>query len=315
MISSLCNSSSPAAELPAVQWEQSCCNLCGADGAELYHRERVRYFDDLLDFRIVRCPHCGLVRTDPRLAQRNATYLCTEPDVADLEAHARAKAKVFREGIRRIIGWQKRLGMEERGSLLDIGCGSGHFLAEAQEHGFTVCGIEPASQPARYAAERFGVRVIDSDVLDVELSRESFDVITAWDVLEHVPDPKAVLSRCAAWLKPGGIMALRFPSAAWQKTKAVLFGRLLRISRPAFAPTIHLYFFNADTFERMADQVGLEVLQVRTTRTEANTGSWMLDLFKMGANAAVRIIELLNGRHIGNLEVYCRRRQTHLRDE
>lgn len=298
------DSASPS--YPAVRWEKVACNLCGREEADLYHRERLAYFDKRLDFRIVRCRQCGLVYTNPRLAHHNATYLLAgHDDDAAMETHARTKRKVFESALDEIERQRQRLDGSAGAKLLDIGCGSGHFCAAALRHGFQVCGIEPAEAPARYAAERLGVEVIAGDVFEVEMPTGQFDVITAWDVIEHVADPRAMLRRCVEWLRPGGIMALRFPSARWQKIKALILHQLLSSKRAAFAPTIHLTFFSEQTFAQMAQQVGLEVLRTVTTPAEANTGKAAIDAAKILSHKLIRALEIVSGSHLGNLEVYC----------
>jgi len=294
--------------VPPVDWEYVPCNLCGRDDTELYHLERLPYFEEVLDFEIVRCRHCSLVYTNPRLSDHNATYLLASSDDTDqIEQHAAAKATVFETALDEIISLQAEQDRRTPGTLLDVGCGSGHFLARAQKRGFDVTGIEPVKIAADYAANVLHMPVIQQDILQSELTPNSFDVITAWDVIEHVNDPRAVLAQCVKWLKPGGIMALRFPSSTWQKIKGAILHGLLSSSRAVFSSTMHLYFFNEQTFTTMAHDVGLEVIHTKTTPAESNTGSTIFDGIKVISNHVLRTMESLSSKHFGNLEVYCRK--------
>ncbi|MBL7183339.1 MAG: class I SAM-dependent methyltransferase [Anaerolineae bacterium] len=72
--------------------------------------------------------------------------------------------------------------------LLDVGCHIGVFLGIAQERGWAAWGIEPSRWAAREARGR-GLQVIEGTLDDVHLAGESFDVITLWDVIEHLTDP------------------------------------------------------------------------------------------------------------------------------
>ena len=307
-----CESNQAFRTSPPIRWEWVPCNLCGRDDPEQFHQERLNYFNTVLDFQIVRCRHCGLVYTNPRLSDHNATYLwgsCDDPDT--IEQHGRVKGPVFDKALNRIELLVHRtdnaLGnMPPR--LLDIGCGSGHFLAAARHRGFEVCGIEPARIPADYAEGTFHLPVIRHTILDTELPEEQFDVITAWDVIEHVSDPRAVMSRCVRWLKPNGIMALRFPSAHWQKFKGLILHRLLASERAVFAPTMHLYFFTAHTFARMCRPLGLKVERIQTTPAEKNTNHFLLDRIKVMTGALLRSLDSLCQSPLGNLEVFCRRK-------
>jgi 2-polyprenyl-3-methyl-5-hydroxy-6-metoxy-1,4-benzoquinol methylase len=295
--------------VPPLQWEHVSCNLCGQSESHVYHRERLPYFGSDVDFEIVRCDHCGLVYTNPRLSDYNAAYLwgSTESE-EEIESHARAKTAVFRRAIDRIKYWQSQNGLEPGGRMLDLGCGTGHFLHAAQAQGFTGCGIEPADVPARYAADRMGVEIMQANLYTADLPEGKFDVITAWDVIEHVSDPKGMLENCYRWLKPGGILALRFPSSTWQKIKGVILHEILSSPRPSFAPTIHLYFFNEKTISRLCEETGLKMLEIKTTLAETNSDSRLVDSIKVISHGLVRCLESACRRRLGNLDVFCQKR-------
>jgi len=303
------NQNNPADQL---QWERVNCNLCGADDTEIYHRERLPYFEQMLDFQIVRCRQCSLVYTNPRLADHNATYLYgSDFNPEQIEAHAHAKQNVFERALNEITTlYQSNPQPDETShspTLLDVGCGSGHFVSLARKHNFRASGIEPTTASARYATEILNVPVHIGPIADIELPPQSIDIITAWDVIEHVADPLAVMQRCVTWLRPGGIMALRFPSSTWQKIKGLILHNLLASRRPVFSPTMHLYFFNVRTFSQMAHKVGLTVLKAKTTPAEANTDNQLLNYAKLTSQLFLRTIETAGGKPIGNLEVYCRK--------
>ena len=291
---------------PELIWEHPACNLCGGTEAEIHHREKLGYFGQAVEFTIVRCRGCRLVYTAPRLRACNEPYLQAEP-AEWIETHAQAKLPVFRAGLRRLKKLQENLRMSPRGRLLDVGCGSGHFLNLARRQGFTVYGIEPAAPYAEYAREKFAVRVMAREIGAAELPAGFSDVITAWDVIEHLGDPAGALRQFRHWLTPGGLLALRFPSAAWQKLKATVLHNCLHSARPAFGPTIHLYFFSPETIRRLADRCGLEILAIHTTLPEANTGSRLADGAKWASYGLLRAAETLCRRRWGNLEVYLRK--------
>ncbi len=293
---------------PPIQWEQVPCNLCGHDEPQVYERERVPYFDTELEFQVVRCSHCGLVYTNPRLSDANAVYLLDEDYTdQDIEDHARAKEPVFRTALEHLQSLLHGNGSENRHMLLDIGCGGGHFMKLAQQQGFNVAGIEPAPQPAAYAHRHFGLEIFQSTIEETDLPPDSFDAITAFDVIEHVTDPKAVLQRCVSWLRPGGMMALRFPSANWQKFKATVYHMIPGCRQWSFGPAMHLFFFSQKTFSRLAVESGLEPLEFRLTPMEFGSTGSMRDNLKKVCGAAFNAVYKTTGCIPGNLEVYCRK--------
>lgn len=294
---------------PDIRWETVPCNYCGRDDTRIYHRERLLYFGRPLVFTIVRCRRCGLVYTNPRLTEHNATYLLdASQDPAAIEAHGRAKRPVYAGALNEIEALGKGPNDGRARTLLDVGCGTGHFLEAARRRGFEVAGIEPAPASAKYAVEQFHVPVYETDVFTIDLPAERYDVITAWDVIEHVSDPRRFLQRISRWLKPRGILALRFPSAPWQKIKGVILHQILNSSWPSFGATMHLYFFSETTIAGMMQTAGMDMVRAKTTLAEANSQNAYINRMKKASQAALRGIEYCSGKKLGNLEVYGRKR-------
>jgi SAM-dependent methyltransferase len=97
------------------------------------------------------------------------------------------------------------------GRLLDVGCGNGSFLLRAQDCGWKVEGIEPDPMAAERGAGS-GLKVHHGNILDYCAPGEGFDVITLSHVFEHLHNPKEVLERCLALLKPGGTLWMSMPN-------------------------------------------------------------------------------------------------------
>ena len=95
------------------------------------------------------------------------------------------------------------------GRLLDIGCGTGSLLKEASKF-YDCTGLEPSDRAAD-AAESAGFQVIRSTVENAQIPDDAFDVVTMDAVLEHVPDPVAVLQQIHRILRPGGIVVIKVP--------------------------------------------------------------------------------------------------------
>jgi len=97
----------------------------------------------------------------------------------------------------------------EKGRLLDIGTGTGAFLEVARKSGWDVCGVEPSDMAARSARNK-GLDILERiDDLD---TNSSFDVITLWHVLEHLPDLKEAVQKIKLLLKPGGVLIIAVPN-------------------------------------------------------------------------------------------------------
>jgi SAM-dependent methyltransferase len=111
------------------------------------------------------------------------------------------------------LTWVREAG-SPAGRLLEIGCASGWFLAEARAVGYDVTGIEPAAEMAASARERSGADVQAAMLEDAALPAGGFDLAVAWHVLEHLAEPRAALAAVRAALRPGGRLLLELPNVA-----------------------------------------------------------------------------------------------------
>jgi 2-polyprenyl-3-methyl-5-hydroxy-6-metoxy-1,4-benzoquinol methylase len=153
------------------------------------------------------------------------------------------------------------------GTLLDVGCGNGRFLAIMHALGWHVHGIEPDERSAELARQSSGARV-DAE-LDEELYGPGyFDVITMNHVLEHVADPAPVLQRCFRLCSPGGLIGITVPN--WLALGHRVFGRHWY----ALEPPRHAIMYEPATLERVMEQAGFEVAIVRTTSVREWAVSW-----------------------------------------
>jgi len=99
------------------------------------------------------------------------------------------------------------------GSLLDIGCGEGYFLAAAGRAGWNVTGCDYLPEGVTRTAALIGAaRVAHADACDLPFPAESFDVATLWDVIEHLANPAAAISEARRVLRPGGLLAFSTPN-------------------------------------------------------------------------------------------------------
>ncbi len=120
--------------------------------------------------------------------------------------------------------WDRRYAMLKRiraveaaygappGRLLDVGCATGAFLSVARDRGWDGVGLEPHPEAARYARQRHGLFVLPLPLEAAPFRSGAFDVVTLWDVLEHLPDPRRALRELARLLRPGGLLVLSLPN-------------------------------------------------------------------------------------------------------
>ncbi len=156
--------------------------------------------------RHVRCQSCQFIYVNP-----------IEQAVRINEAYSQREstdAPVIRETRLRAAQEQVRLiSRREHGSyLLDIGCGEGFFLFNASRAGYDAKGVELSRDAADYARTEFNLDVQAKPFEELRFPENCFDVITMWQVLEHVPYPRAILEEAHRILKPRGLLALSTPN-------------------------------------------------------------------------------------------------------
>jgi 2-polyprenyl-3-methyl-5-hydroxy-6-metoxy-1,4-benzoquinol methylase len=225
------------------------CNLCGRDVSRGVHNIS----------RLVQCVGCGLIFVNPRppleelAGQYDDTYFhCAEPTFGGYEDY-----EADREDIRRTFRGRLRLlePLVKASSprLLDAGCATGVFLEVARDAGWAVEGLDISAYAVEQATQRgFGVR--RGTLPDPSIPSGSFDVITLWDVIEHVPDPAAIVAECHRLLRPGGVIAMSTPDAGSLPAR-ILKGKWLGFR----SIDEHLYFFSRATMEAMLARAGFRV--------------------------------------------------------
>jgi len=235
------------------------CNLCGADNTTPV--------TEIDGFHIVRCRHCDLVYVNPRYREEHLQEIYTEAYYDHdgikngLEFFGYDDYLADEENIR--ITFAKRLRTIERyankGKLLDVGCATGFFLDLARSGGWEVVGSEVSRFGVQYARERLGLDVRLGTLKELQFDAQTFDVVTMWDVIEHVVDPMGELQEVWRILRNGSLLSLITPDVG------SLVARLLGSRWEEFRRVReHIYFFSRRTMTEMLRRTGFEVLRIES---------------------------------------------------
>lgn len=184
----------------------------------------------------------------------------------------------------RLRGFAQRLKLltkitgRDRGRLLDFGCAVGLFVKVAADAGWDAWGYERSKWAASYGRQTYGVRIIEPDGSGTLPFDQPFDLVTIWDALEHLEDPRSVLTDVSRVLRPGGVVALNTVNASsWG---ARLAGQQWR----HLAPPHHLQFFSLRSLHQLLAACGMRIIRTevsgvmlqarRTTSTPTPLARW-----------------------------------------
>jgi 2-polyprenyl-3-methyl-5-hydroxy-6-metoxy-1,4-benzoquinol methylase len=143
------------------------------------------------------------------------------------------------------------------GSVLDVGCGFGHFLLTGKELGYGVRGVEMCRENAEFVEKRFGIPVWQGDFLEYPES-ELYDVITMWDALEHMGQANKVVEKASCLLKRGGLLVVQVPQAD------SIIARMLGSGWWAMGPD-HANYFSKKTMRILLEKNGLAVKRIQSS--------------------------------------------------
>jgi len=255
---------------------QSHCAACGTQGQVIHDQQRDRLFEAPGVWSIRQCTStaCRLAWVDPmpeagELGKFYTSYYTHGAGDAADEDSATASAGVASPGLARsllaaiipgrrlqFLSGLMHLADMPPGRVLEVGCGSGHFLAQAAAAGWRALGID--FDEAAVAAAR-AIPGVDAQVMDMHdpaLDGERFDAIALNNVIEHLPDPDRVFARCHELLAPGGRVVMVTPNIEAQCHKA--YGEMWR----GLEVPRHIYIFSAKALRKFAADAGFRKIQV-----------------------------------------------------
>jgi SAM-dependent methyltransferase len=217
-------------------------------------------------YRLVRCDRCNLVFQDPQPSEEVlARSYYHDPGFS--EALLGTLRQITLQRAREKLPLIQAIGAARPGlRVLDVGCSSGAWLEVAASEGMVAAGVEVGETTAEGARGRgLDVRTGTLEQAFPDGSEERFDLITFWDVLEHLRDPRRELTIAAGLLAPGGLVAATFPNVqGWypRATHRLLAKRTGVWEYPELP--VHMYDFAPDTARRLLDRTGYRAVALRT---------------------------------------------------
>lgn len=242
------------------------CPVCKSKNAKLLFKSNLRNKDSSITVlrsdlkntisglkkhgRIVECKKCRLIYTNPRedLRLLMSGYESVE-DIGYLQSKKYRKElnKFHLEKLRKFV---------KNGRLLDVGCFCGFFLEEASRKGFVSYGIEPSDWARKYAKSK-NIKILGKTVKDI--GNRTFDIVTLWDVIEHLPNPRKDIETLKHHLNENGYIIIGTPDISNFLVK--IFGD----NHPFFV-RMHITLFNPQNLKYLLQECGFEVKKVYNYR-------------------------------------------------
>lgn len=190
-----------------MKLEDVSCGVCGSNEAEfLFEADNFRLRVTNQRFGLRRCRSCGLVYTSPRPAVDEMGAFYQDAYYAGDRSAGTARLNEYFGEER--VAYARRF--KATGRVLDVGCGAGVFLEQMLRAGYDAYGVEPFGS----LGEDNGLRdrIYRGGLGSCSFPAGSFDLVTLWHVLEHVPDPMDTLRQVRRLLKPDGVLLLEVPN-------------------------------------------------------------------------------------------------------
>lgn len=237
------------------------CNLCKSSEFELRFKGNIdlnssdRFSQYTWHGDLYRCKSCGLVTQKLVHSVDEIIALLKEEKYLD---ETIGNLIIEEKGVqfRKLISLMKRTSELNNARLLDVGANTGVFLQEYKTYSGNIQGIEPSEEAAATAKKLFGHNVENAVIGDAHLDDNTFDIITMWDVIEHLYDPRNDLETLFEKLKPGGVIFISTHDVSdW-------FAKVMGEHYPAYMYQ-HFFHFSHKTLTLMLENAGCRVLDLK----------------------------------------------------
>ncbi len=247
------------------------------------------YFLTQENFSIWQCKSCVLLFTNPIPKGQNLGKYYESPDYLSHDTSSSGVIGKLYQFLRKVnIARKYKIvtNLKNSGNILDIGCGTGELLNYFQNQNWSCLGIEPNEPARKFAKAHYNLRVEEEQSLET-IPSQSFDIISMWHVLEHVPDVNERIIQVKRILKNNGHLIIALPNpisrdADYYKT----YWAGLDVPR-------HLYHFSPQAFENLANRHNLEIIHTLPLKMDAYYVSLLSERYMKNTMPVFRA--LLNG--------------------
>ena len=228
------------------------CNNCGSESLKLHTKTKCSWSN--LDLNIVICTNCNLVFSHPK---PNKSLGLKYFDDAYSNAPGFENHSYYRDHKNIFIRNKNRFELVKRSNppnsnILDFGSGQGHFLKVCGDNNWNAVGIELSRAAIDVGKKLFNVNILDSTE---NLPKNHFGVITLWDVIEHLQNPKETLLMLETFLHEDGILI-------FETSNIDSYDYLIKKRKWSYWDVDHYYYYSHRTLSYLLNSLGFEIINV-----------------------------------------------------
>ncbi len=239
------------------------CPLCKS-GRFLNYAEITDHAVSKENFILCKCSNCELIFTNPRPFEEEINPYYNFPEYYSHEDNTKNLTQWIYQKVRN-YNISKKVNfinsLQNKGKLLDYGCGTGEFLKAAKKQGWKVIGVEPNEKARNQANQKLKGKTKGS--IDDIKKDQSFDVITLYHVLEHIHKLRKTTKKIINHLKPNGYVVIAVPNhTSWDAKKYGKYWAGWDVPR-------HLYHFNSTSIEQFTKEFELTLIEVKPMKFDS----------------------------------------------
>lgn len=286
------------------------CPWCKSNEFTLYVEARDWRHSIPGNYNLYSCARCGLIMQIPFPSwEKISTYY---PGNYVSFQNTNREEDWFSYTIKR-LGYKERISLvneyTDTGEWMDVGCGTGEFLEYLQHvKKWNLYGVEPIKEAVQIAEERTNLPIINTTFENLSGFEDiSFDVITMWEVIEHLYNPISALEKASKLLKPGGILVMSTPNLS--ALDRLLFGKYWA----GYDLPRHLFLFSTLTLENICNSFKLTC--VKRTSLGGSFTAFMIGLTswntKVGNRCLHKLLSLRFLRYLMQIVTFVPRKIAH----
>jgi len=233
------------------------CPVCGSNRKTIKYEPWVHELDPVKLYGaasgipgtqyLVACNDCGMIFESPRYDAATIVQAYMNSQESEHDSQYPMRVMSFYHALKK----HSQLIPSPGARVLDIGTAGGAFIDAAKKFGYDAYGMEPSAYLVARGKAR-GLHIEQGTIENHSFQPCSFDMVCLWDVIEHLPDPKAALVEIRKLLKPDGILLINYPDIGTMLAK--IAGK-----RFWWILSVHLHHFTRDSIRNICIRTGFEV--------------------------------------------------------